>query len=222
MKNAFGGLLNLNRHWTHRSSRDARRPAADPEGDPSRIFAVMDGTIAGEARAARIRPHVKNYILASSDCVAIDAIAAKNGLRPDDGPQSTSASPTRTGWAWDARRRSRSSGRHQGRELPVPGSLQENTFASWGQKLIYWARSSRSRTCSCARRSCRGRISPPGRTTTGTGTRQRDAAREEHPPDPWASSSRTTATASRSSAPNQRITARRATARRPTASTTTK
>jgi hypothetical protein len=42
------------------------------------IFAVMDGTFAGDGPGPRCMvPHVKNVILASSDMVAIDALAAK-------------------------------------------------------------------------------------------------------------------------------------------------
>ena len=42
------------------------------------MFAVMDGTFAGDGPGPRCMvPHVKNYILASGDMVAIDAVAAK-------------------------------------------------------------------------------------------------------------------------------------------------
>src|SRR5262249_52692402 len=42
------------------------------------VFAVMDGTFAGDGPGPRcMRPHVKNVILASADQVAIDAVAAK-------------------------------------------------------------------------------------------------------------------------------------------------
>ncbi len=42
------------------------------------IFAVMDGTIAGDGPGPRcMMPHVKNVLLASADQVAIDAMAAK-------------------------------------------------------------------------------------------------------------------------------------------------
>jgi hypothetical protein len=42
------------------------------------IFAVMDGTFAGDGPGPRcMMPHVKNVILASADQVAIDAVAAK-------------------------------------------------------------------------------------------------------------------------------------------------
>jgi hypothetical protein len=42
------------------------------------VFAVMDGTFAGDGPGPRcMEPHVKNVLLASSDQVAIDAMAAK-------------------------------------------------------------------------------------------------------------------------------------------------
>jgi hypothetical protein len=42
------------------------------------VFAVMDGTFAGDGPGPRCMvPHVKNVILASADQVAIDAVAAK-------------------------------------------------------------------------------------------------------------------------------------------------
>jgi uncharacterized protein (DUF362 family) len=90
MKNAFGGLLNLNRHWTHSVIHETLVDLLriQKEIHPG-IFAVMDGTIAGDGPGPRcMRPHVKNYILASDDCVAIDAIAAQDdGLRSDEGPE---------------------------------------------------------------------------------------------------------------------------------------
>src|SRR5512145_3344683 len=42
------------------------------------VFTVMDGTVAGDGAGPRTMiPRVKNLILAASDSVAIDAIAAK-------------------------------------------------------------------------------------------------------------------------------------------------
>jgi hypothetical protein len=48
------------------------------------VFAVMDGTFAGDGPGPRcMMPHTKNVILASADQVAIDAVAAKlMGLDP--------------------------------------------------------------------------------------------------------------------------------------------
>jgi len=79
MKNAFGGLLNTKRHythsWIHRTLVDLL--AIQKEIHPG-IFAVMDGTTAGDGPGPRTMfPVVKDYILASADQVAIDAVAAK-------------------------------------------------------------------------------------------------------------------------------------------------
>lgn len=79
MKNAFGGLLQENRHWTHSVIHETLVDllAIQKEIHPG-IFAVTDGTFAGEGAGPRAMiPHVKNIILASSDQVAIDAVAAK-------------------------------------------------------------------------------------------------------------------------------------------------
>jgi uncharacterized protein (DUF362 family) len=79
MKNAFGGLLNERRHWTHSVIHETLVDllAIQKEIHPG-IFAVMDGTFAGDGPGPRaMRPHVKNILLASADQVAIDAISAK-------------------------------------------------------------------------------------------------------------------------------------------------
>jgi uncharacterized protein (DUF362 family) len=79
MKNAFGGLLNEHRHWTHPVIHET---LVDLLMIQQRIhkglFAVMDGTFAGDGPGPRCMvPHVKNVLLASSDQVAIDAMAAR-------------------------------------------------------------------------------------------------------------------------------------------------
>jgi len=79
MKNAFGGLLSKYRHYTHTWIHETLVDllAIQKEIHPG-IFAVMDGTTAGDGAGPRmIRPVEKNVILASADQVAIDAIAAK-------------------------------------------------------------------------------------------------------------------------------------------------
>ena len=79
MKNAFGGLLFEKRHWTHSVIHETLVDllAIQKEIHPG-IFAVMDATFAGDGPGPRCMiPHVKDYILASSDMVAIDAVAAK-------------------------------------------------------------------------------------------------------------------------------------------------
>ncbi len=79
MKNAFGGLLHTHRHythsWIHRTLVDLL--AIQKEIHPG-VFAVMDGTTAGNGPGPRTMiPVVKNVMLASADQVAIDAVAAK-------------------------------------------------------------------------------------------------------------------------------------------------
>ena len=79
MKNAFGGLLSENRHWTHAVIHETLVDLLkiQQEIHPG-IFSVIDGTIAGEGPGPRAMiPHVKNYILASGDSVAIDAVSAR-------------------------------------------------------------------------------------------------------------------------------------------------
>ena len=79
MKNAFGGLLNEHRHWTHPVIHETLVDllAIQQKIHPG-VFAVMDGTFAGDGPGPRCMvPHVKNVLLASADQVAIDAVAAK-------------------------------------------------------------------------------------------------------------------------------------------------
>jgi uncharacterized protein (DUF362 family) len=79
MKNAFGGLLNEKRHWTHPVIHETLVDLLMIQKKIHQgIFAVMDGTFAGDGPGPRCMiPYVKNVILASSDQVAIDAVAAK-------------------------------------------------------------------------------------------------------------------------------------------------
>ena len=79
MKNAFGGLLNEHRHWTHPVIHETLVDLLMIQKKIHKgIFAVMDGTFAGDGPGPRcMRPLVKDVILASEDQVAIDAVAAK-------------------------------------------------------------------------------------------------------------------------------------------------
>jgi hypothetical protein len=79
MKNAFGGLLNEHRHWTHPVIHETLVDLLMIQKRiHSGLFAVMDGTFAGDGPGPRCMiPNVKNVILASKDQVAIDAVAAK-------------------------------------------------------------------------------------------------------------------------------------------------
>jgi len=79
MKNAFGGLLNTKRHYTHSWIHETLVDLLAIQKEiHSGIFAMMDGTTAGNGPGPRTMiPVVKNYILASADQVAIDAVSAK-------------------------------------------------------------------------------------------------------------------------------------------------
>ena len=138
MKNAFGGLLHERRHWTHSVIHETLVDLLmiQKEIHPG-ILAVTDGTFAGNGPGPRcMTPHVKNMILASTDQVAIDAIAAKMmGFDP---------------MSLDFIRLAHEAGLGVGRpaEIEVVGEDvsgvnwgfegHKNTFVSWGQKAIYW------------------------------------------------------------------------------------
>ncbi|MBU2547915.1 MAG: DUF362 domain-containing protein [Proteobacteria bacterium] len=79
MKNAFGGLLNKKRHYTHTHIHETLVDLLAIQREiHSGIFAVMDGTLCGNGPGPRtMLPVQKDLILASSDSVAIDAVAAK-------------------------------------------------------------------------------------------------------------------------------------------------
>jgi len=89
IKNSFGGLLKEVRHYAHKYMHEVLVDLLlmQKELHP-RIFAVMDGTVAGDGAGPRTMiPHGKNFILASEDQVAIDAIAAKMmGFNPMEIP----------------------------------------------------------------------------------------------------------------------------------------
>jgi uncharacterized protein (DUF362 family) len=136
MKNAFGGLLNERRHFTHSRIHETLVDllALQQEIHPG-LFAVMDGTIAGNGPGPRaMQPVVKNVILAAADQVAIDAIAAKM----------MGFDPLRLDYLRLAHERGLGVG--DPREIEVIGDdisgenwgfTVGNTFASRGQKCIY-------------------------------------------------------------------------------------
>jgi uncharacterized protein (DUF362 family) len=137
MKNAFGGLLHRNRHWTHSVIHETLVDLLMIQQDihPG-IFAVMDGTFAGDGPGPRaMRWHEKNILLASADQVAIDAISAKlQGFDPMSIPFIRTAHEMGLGVG-------------DPREIEIVGYdineekswnfHQEDTFASRGQKMIY-------------------------------------------------------------------------------------
>jgi uncharacterized protein (DUF362 family) len=143
MKNAFGGLLNFNRHWAHARIHETLVDLLTIQQEiHTGLFAVMDGTIAGDGPGPRaMRPHVKNLLLASSDMVAIDAVSAKlQGFDPLSLPFIRLA-------------HERGLGVGDPEQIEVMGldvsginfgfTSREDTFASRMQKLIYWGPLSR-------------------------------------------------------------------------------
>jgi uncharacterized protein (DUF362 family) len=79
MKNAFGGLLNIHRHYTHTWIHDTLVDLLAIQKEiHAGVFATMDGTTAGSGPGPRtLIPVRKDVILASDDQVAIDAVAAQ-------------------------------------------------------------------------------------------------------------------------------------------------
>ncbi|MFH0810706.1 MAG: DUF362 domain-containing protein [Pseudomonadota bacterium] len=79
MKNAFGGLLNTRRHYTHSVIHETLVDLLRIQQEiHTGIFCLMDGTICGCGPCPRTMiPVEKDYMLASADSVAIDAVAAK-------------------------------------------------------------------------------------------------------------------------------------------------
>lgn len=79
MKNAFGGLLNTKRHYTHSWIHETLVDLLAIQKEiHTGLYAVMDGTTAGDGPGPRtMRPVVKDVMLASEDQVAIDAVAAQ-------------------------------------------------------------------------------------------------------------------------------------------------
>jgi len=89
IKNAFGGLLKEVRHYAHKYIHEVLVDLLimQKELHPG-VFAVMDGTVCGDGAGPRtMEPKIQNFILASGDSVAIDAIAAKMmGFEPMEIP----------------------------------------------------------------------------------------------------------------------------------------
>ena len=137
MKNAFGGLLHRKRHWTHAVIHDTLVDLLLIQQDihPG-IFAVMDGTFAGDGPGPRaMRWHEKDIILASADQVAIDAISAKlQGFDPMSIHFIRKAHEM--GLGIGDPRQIQIVG-YDIEQEPAWNFKQEDTFASRGQKLIY-------------------------------------------------------------------------------------
>ncbi len=138
MKNAFGGLLHERRHWTHSVIHETLVDllTIQKEIHPG-IFAVMDGTFAGDGPGPRCMvPYVKDYILASADLVAIDAVAA----------HMMGFDPLEIRFIKIAHEKGLGCGDFNDIEIVgedvsnVNWHFQKdaNTFASRGQKALYW------------------------------------------------------------------------------------
>ncbi len=137
MKNAFGGLLHRNRHWTHSVIHETLVDllSIQQEIHPG-IFAVMDGTFAGDGPGPRaMRWHEKNILLASADQVAIDAVSAKlQGFDPLSLDFLRLAHEADLGIADPSQ--IEIVGYDINQEQPWH-FVKEDTFASRGQKMIY-------------------------------------------------------------------------------------
>lgn len=139
MKNAFGGLLGSRRHWTHSVIHETLVDLLMIQQDihPG-LFAVMDGTFAGDGPGPRaMRWHEKDILLASADQVAIDAMSASlQGFDPLAIPFIRIAHEMGLGVGDPA-------------QIEIVGEdrdwvaaqdwrfVQEDTLASIGQKMIY-------------------------------------------------------------------------------------
>lgn len=138
MKNAFGGLLHEKRHWTHGVIHETLVDLLTIQKEiHSGLFAVMDGTFAGDGPGPRCMiPHVKNFCLASNDQVAIDAVSAKMmGFEPMDLKYIRLAHEKGLGCG-DIKEIEIVGEDISGVNFGFQG--QKNTFASRGQKMIYW------------------------------------------------------------------------------------
>jgi len=79
IKNAFGGLLKEVRHYAHKYIHEVLVDLMTMQQElyPG-MLAVMDATVCGDGAGPRTMvPRIKNFVLASTDSVAIDAVAAK-------------------------------------------------------------------------------------------------------------------------------------------------
>lgn len=135
MKNYFG-MLRTTRHYAHRNIHETLVDllSIQKEIHPG-IFAVTDGTIVGKGSGPRAMEwEVKNYLLASSDLVAIDATAAKM----------MGFNPLKLDYLKLAKKQGL--GEASPKDIKVVGEdidkinwhyQKKDTFASRGQKLIY-------------------------------------------------------------------------------------
>ncbi|MFC2030932.1 DUF362 domain-containing protein [Chloroflexota bacterium] len=137
MKNAFGGLLSEQRHWTHAVIHETVVDLlAIQQEIHTGLFAVMDGTFVGDGPGPRAMwVQEKDLILASADQVAIDAVSAYlQGFDPME-------------LKFIRLAHERGLGIGDIKQITVLGDVDLDelrwharfgeTFASWGQKMIY-------------------------------------------------------------------------------------
>jgi uncharacterized protein (DUF362 family) len=137
MKNAFGGLLSERRHWTHAVIHETVVDLlAIQQEIHSGLLAVMDGTFVGDGPGPRAMwAQEKDLILASADQVAIDAVSAYlQGFDPLE-------------LEFIRLAHERGLGIGDVKQIEIAGDVDLDqvrwhartgeTFASWGQKLIY-------------------------------------------------------------------------------------
>ena len=144
MKNAFGGLLNEKRHWTHPVIHETLVDLLMIQKKiHTGVFAVMDGTFAGDGPGPRCMiPHVKNVLLASADQVAIDAVSARlMGFDPLQDIKFIRLAHN-LGLGCGDPRTINLVGDVEAAEEPwhFVGPFQKMTFASRMQHKIYWGR----------------------------------------------------------------------------------
>lgn len=144
MKNAFGGLLNERRHWTHPVIHETLVDLLRIQRHiHSGLFAVMDGTFAGDGPGPRcMTPHIKNVLLASADMVAIDAVAARlMGFDPlRDLKYVRLAHEARLGCGDPREIRIVGDDDVAGERWQFEGPYRRMTFAARMQHAIYWGR----------------------------------------------------------------------------------
>jgi uncharacterized protein (DUF362 family) len=137
MKNAFGGLLAEQRHWTHGVIHETVVDLlAIQQEIHTGLFAVMDGTFVGDGPGPRAMwAQEKDLILGSGDQVAIDAVSAYlQGFEPMD-------------LKFIRLAHERGLGIGDIKQIQILGGLDLDelrwhartgeTMASWGQKQIY-------------------------------------------------------------------------------------
>ena len=138
LKNAFGGLLNQNRHWTHSDIHETLVDLLKIQHDiHENIFAISDGAFSGDGPGPRaMRINEKNIIVGGYDQVAVDSVVSKlMGFDPLKIKKLKIAEELSLGVA-------------NPKNIKIVGediskinwnyASNENTFASKGQKFIYW------------------------------------------------------------------------------------